>query len=48
MPAFEALYWPINPAASPWEKRPIKHAGRAPDIVLAEVRERLAGLLGID
>lgn len=31
-----------------WEKRPIQHAGRAPDIVLTEVRERLAALLGID
>ncbi|MGH6779575.1 MAG: type II toxin-antitoxin system PemK/MazF family toxin [Bradyrhizobium sp.] len=31
-----------------WEKRPIKRAGRAPDVVLTEVRERLAALLGID
>ena len=31
-----------------WEKRPIRHAGRAPEAVLTEVRERLAALLGID
>ena len=31
-----------------WEKRPIRHAGRASDAVLTEVRERLAALLGID
>jgi len=37
-----------QPRSISWEKRPIKHAGRAPDIVLTEVRERLAALLGID
>ncbi len=37
-----------QPRSVSWEKRPIKHAGRAPDIVLTEVRERLAALLGID
>jgi len=31
-----------------WEKRPMRHAGRAPHIVLTEVRERLAALLGIE
>ncbi len=37
-----------QPRSISWEKRPIKHAGRAPDTVLTEVRERLAALLGID
>jgi mRNA interferase MazF len=37
-----------QPRSISWERRPIKHAGRAPDVVLAEVRERLAVLLGID
>jgi len=37
-----------QPRSISWEKRPIKHAGRAPDSVLTEVRERLAALLGID
>ena len=37
-----------NPASISWEKRPIKHAGRPAEIVLTEVRERLAALLGID
>jgi len=37
-----------QPRSISWEKRPIKHAGRAPDILLAEVRERLAALLGIN
>jgi mRNA interferase MazF len=31
-----------------WEKRPIRPAGRASDVVLTEVRERLAAVLGID
>ena len=31
-----------------WQKRPIAPAGRAPDLLLAEIRERLAALLGID
>jgi mRNA interferase MazF len=37
-----------QPRSVSWEKRPIKPAGRAPDFVLTEVRERLAALLGID
>ncbi|WP_407179590.1 type II toxin-antitoxin system PemK/MazF family toxin [Bradyrhizobium sp. STM 3562] len=37
-----------QPRSISWEKRPIQHAGRVPDIVLTEVRERLAALLGID
>lgn len=37
-----------QPRSISWEKRPIAHAGRAPDILLSEVRERLAALLGID
>lgn len=37
-----------QPRSISWEKRPIAHAGRAPDILLTEVRERLAALLGID
>lgn len=31
-----------------WQKRPIAPAGRAPDMLLGEIRERLAALLGID
>lgn len=37
-----------QPRSISWEKRPIRHFGRASDAVLAEVRERLAALLGID
>lgn len=37
-----------QPRSISWEKRPIKHAGRAPDVVHCEVRERLAALIGID
>lgn len=37
-----------QPRSISWEKRPIAHAGRAPDALLTEVRERLAALLGID
>ena len=37
-----------QPRSISWEKRPVRHAGRAPDSVLTEVRERLAALLGID
>jgi mRNA interferase MazF len=37
-----------QPRSISWEKPPIRHAGRAPDTVLTEVRERLAALLGID
>jgi mRNA interferase MazF len=37
-----------QPRSISWEQRPIRHAGRAPDAVLADVRERLAALLGID
>ena len=39
---------PDQPRSISWEKRPIQHAGRAPDSMLTEVRERLAALLGID
>ena len=34
-----------QPRSIPWDKRPIKQAGRAPERVLTEVRERLAALL---
>ena len=37
-----------QPRSISWEKRRMRHAGRAPDIVLSEVRERLAALIGID
>ena len=37
-----------QPRSISWEKRPIQHAGRVSEIVLTEVRERLAALLGID
>ena len=37
-----------QPRSISWEKRPIRHAGRASAIVLTEVRERLAVVLGID
>lgn len=37
-----------QPRSISWEKRPIVHAGRAPEVLLNEVRERLAALLGID
>jgi len=31
-----------------WQERPIKHAGRAAETVLSDVRERLAALLAIE
>ncbi|QQN61258.1 endoribonuclease MazF [Bradyrhizobium diazoefficiens] len=37
-----------QPRSISWELRPITPAGRAPDALLLEVRERLAALLGID
>ncbi|WP_246791282.1 endoribonuclease MazF [Bradyrhizobium commune] len=37
-----------QPRSISWEKRPIMPAGRAPDALLTEVRERLAALLGIE
>ena len=37
-----------QPRSISWEKRAIRQAGRAPDAVLSEVRERLAALLGIN
>ncbi|MCP3373059.1 type II toxin-antitoxin system PemK/MazF family toxin [Bradyrhizobium cajani] len=37
-----------QPRSISWEKRPITLAGRAPDMLRTEVRERLAALLGID
>jgi mRNA interferase MazF len=37
-----------QPRSISWEARPIRHAGRAPEVVLTEVRERLVVLLGID
>jgi mRNA interferase MazF len=37
-----------QPRSISWERRPIRQAGRAPGAVLADVRERLAALLGID
>jgi len=45
---FRGVVLADQPRSISWEKRPMRHAGRAPDIVLAEVRERLAALLGID
>ena len=46
--SFRGVVLADQPRSISWEKRPVKHAGRAPDIVLTEVRERLAALLGID
>jgi mRNA interferase MazF len=46
--SFRGVVLADQPRSICWEKRPIKHAGRAPEIVLCEVRERLAALLGID
>jgi mRNA interferase MazF len=46
--SFRGVVLADQPRNISWEKRPIKHVGRAPDIVLTEVRERLAALLGID
>lgn len=37
-----------QPRSISWEKRPVMLAGRAPDGLLTEVRERIAALLGID
>jgi mRNA interferase MazF len=37
-----------QPRSISWEQRPIRPAGRAPDAVIADVRERLAALLAID
>jgi mRNA interferase MazF len=37
-----------QPRSISWEQRPIRPAGRASDVVLADVRERLAALLAID
>lgn len=45
---FRGVVLADQPRSISWEKRPIKHFGRAPDPVLTEVRERLAALLGID
>jgi mRNA interferase MazF len=45
---FRGVVLADRPRSISWEKRPIQHAGRAPDIVLTEVRERLAAVLGID
>jgi mRNA interferase MazF len=46
--SFRGVVLADQPCSISWEKRPIKHVGRASDIVLTEVRERLAALLGID
>jgi mRNA interferase MazF len=46
--SFRGVVLADQPRSISWEQRPIKHAGRAPDIVLTEVRERLAALLGIN
>ena len=45
---FRGVVLADQPRSISWQKQPIQHAGRAPDIVLTEVRERLAALLGID
>jgi mRNA interferase MazF len=45
---FRGVVLADQPRSISWEQRPIKHAGRAPDIVLTEVRERLDALLGTD
>jgi mRNA interferase MazF len=45
---FRGVVLADQPRGISWEKRPIQHAGRAPDTVLTEVRERLAAVLGID
>jgi len=46
--SFRGVVLADQPHSISWEKRPVTHAGRAADIVLTEVRERLAALLGID
>jgi mRNA interferase MazF len=45
---FRGVVLADQPRSISWEKRPIQRAGRAPDTVRTEVRERLAALLGID
>jgi mRNA interferase MazF len=45
---FRGVILADQPRSISWQQRPIKQAGRAPDFVLTEVRERLAALLGID
>ncbi len=45
---FSGVVLADQPRSISWEKRPIQPAGRAPEAVLSEVRERLAALLGID
>jgi mRNA interferase MazF len=46
--SFHGVVLADQPRSISWEKRPIKHVGRASDILLTEVRERLAAWLGID
>lgn len=45
---FSGVVLADQPRTVSWEQRPIRPAGRAPDAVLADVRERLAALLSID
>jgi mRNA interferase MazF len=45
---FNGVVLADQPRSISWQKRPIRPAGKAPDAVLTEVRERLAALLGID
>jgi mRNA interferase MazF len=45
--SFRGVVLADQPRSISWEK-PIKHVGRAPHVVLTEMRERLAALLRID
>ena len=46
--SFRGVVLADQPRSISWSNRPIKHAGRAPDSLLTDVRERLAALLGIN
>lgn len=46
--SFHGVVLADQPRSISWAKRPIQHAGRAPDVLLTDVRERLAALLRID
>lgn len=45
---FHGVVLADQPRSISWAKRPIQHAGRAPDVLLTDVCERLAALLRID
>jgi mRNA interferase MazF len=46
--SFRGVVLADQPRSISWEKRPVRNAGRAPETVLTDVRERLAALLEID